>query len=298
MKSTAAFVLAAWAVGLGSFGAAEARGGERISLRLGVSSYSPKGGDLAAWIDSYNALWTDWRAARGGALEGAFAPLDFGPGLAGDLRIRIVSGLGFVIGGTRLRSEAAGSVAYRAADGTQTETHALTNRVSALPLKIGLDFRYPILDRLEAVVGAGRHIIFVKYDVRERYEARFTSFGEDFAYWFERDDDFRSEALGTYVVFGLEYSVLDMLAVVLTGEQVWSEVDGFKGAHSYRAFDREEEGQASLYYYESDLFGLSKAYPVLTGHRERPEDPALLEVRQGRLDFGGFAVQLGLRLKF
>jgi hypothetical protein len=126
--------------------------------------------------------------------------------------------------------------------------------------------------------------------------------GTEFSYWYNKDDKYGSEALGTYISFGLEFEIIQYIAVVLEAEKTWSKIDGFKSNHIYEGYLGEnifnKGGKASLYFYESDQWNLGQHYSVLTSHKERPDETYMQNIRQGEFDFSNFSFKIGLRLKF
>lgn len=277
---------------------------ETIGLRFSYGPTALDGDDINSWIRATNALWAVWTERTGGRMEGGFSELTFDPGFEGELSFRILRGLSFRLGGGRLQSRAQGTVFLSGAAEGHSETHILSNRLSAAYAKLGLVFSHPVIGNLSAHIGGGRHLAFVKYESRENYEARFTFLGREYVYWYSKDNTFRSEALGAYALFGLEYTVFNHIGLVVDVENVWSKVDGFKGPFSYTRMGPEDEtvfqekGRASLYFYETRPAGLDTHYPVLSGHKDRPEGDAFRGVRQGVFDFSGMSVRFGLRLKF
>jgi len=272
---------------------------EKLSLKVSLNTNSIAHEDINNWIDSYNSLWTDWQTLHGGQLEGEFLPLKYGSSYEVEVRIPVVYGFGLLFGGTQISSQASGRIAYDTSAGNQREVQAISNRIEALPLKIGLCYRIELIPRLSLTASVGRHIVFVKYQTEEDYEAVFISQGQNFSYWYEKDITFNSEALGLFASVGAEFELFKFLAVVLEAEQTLNSVDGFKGSYSMNNYlGQEEKGKASLYYYESKEFGLDNFYPVLTGHKEKPEGVNVRNVRQGELNFDGISAKIGIRLKF
>jgi hypothetical protein len=277
---------------------AQSARGEKVGLRLSFNSASFGSGDVNTWVKSLNTLWADWKSAKGGSLDGRFTPLGYDPSFEAEVRVHLFSGLALNVAAGYLKSRGQGTVNYRTDSGDQKESQFLSNRITAAPLKIGLSFSYPVVSGLSAFLGFGRHMVFVNYKVRENYEARFSAFGKEFVYWYKKSNSYRSEALGYYLSLGLEYTFFRHFGLIVESEQTWSKADGFKGAYDYSDFEHQEKGKASLSYYESNEWGLSAYYKVLSGHEDRPENGAIRSLRQGKLDFSGLSFKVGLRFKF
>jgi len=278
---------------------------EKISLKLSFNLNSYAEGDLEEWIRGLNTLWQDYSTAMPGSLSGQFLAPNYGSNFEVELRIPVFNGFAVNLAGSRTSGTEEGTVTYLREGGTQDEMQFLLNDVSALNLKIGFSYRVaiPSLPALQVFGTVGRHLIYVGYDVIETYEAIFRKGNLEFSGSYERENAFNSDGLGFYAGLGIEYDVVKYVAIVAEVEKIWSKVDGFKGSHLYQVFQEdalmeEENGKATLYYYESTQFDSPTLYPVLTGHLERPEEDRVQNLRQGELNFSRFSVKLGVRFKF
>lgn len=275
-----------------------------ISIKFSYAGNSAAPGDINKWVNSFNKLWTDWQQASGGQIQGEFTPLDYDAGLEIELRIPVLAGLALNMAGSGLNSSGEGRIEFANQSTGLQETQFISNKISATPLKIGLSYTYPIpyLEGLYVTAQAGRHIIFYKYDLQDNYTAEITRGSNIYEYWYEKNQTFNSEALGYYISLGAEFDIIKYIAVVLEGERVWSTADGFKGPHSYQGFLGDaafsESGKASLYYYESNQWGLGQYYSVLSGHQRPPDESYIRNLRQGELQFDNFSIKLGIRFKF
>jgi len=274
---------------------------DKVGLKFSYTTNSISNGDINTWIDSYNSLWNDWLAQKGGQLTGQFEPIQYGPSYELELRIPIFKGFALNLSGTYLASVKEGRVEYSNPASQQNETHFVKNHVTAVPLKIGfsLSVPLPVFPRLIFFAGGGRHIVFVRYRLWESYDADFTLEGQTFEYWYDQSDDLSSEALGFYATGGVEFNIFQFVSIVIEAERTWTKVDGFKGSHSYDDYlDQKEGGKSSLYYYESSQYGLGKSYPLLSGQRVRPDESSFQNIRQGKLNFSGISFKFGIRFKF
>ncbi|MFH1944589.1 MAG: hypothetical protein ABIK95_03080 [Acidobacteriota bacterium] len=290
-----------WMACLAMAGACLPVGAENVSFRITYDLNSIGGGDVNSWLSAANTLWQDWSKNVGGQLTGEFFPIEYGSSYQFEMRIPIYKGFALNLGGTYLTSTSEGTVDFSGDSGQQNESQRLWNQIKAIPVKIGfsLNLRMPFFPKLLVTTGAGRHIVFVRYNTEDRYDASFSTGGQDFNYWYERSNSYKSEALGFYMTAGIELQVFKFLALVGEFEKVWSEVDGFKGEFTYSDFsDTNTNGKASLYYYENAAFGLEGHYPVLAGHENRPVGSTISGVRQGKLNFSGQSLRFGIRFIF
>ncbi len=291
---------------------------ERISFKLGYSTNNISGNDINTWIDSFNLLWRDYQGLNGGDLQGQFNPVHYSGGLDLELRITLYKGLALNLSGGYFSSTEEGVTSFQHSSGIQSEEQFISNKITAVPLKIGVSYAFvvPPFPRLSLVAGVGKHILFVSYDSINNYASKITDLGKEFNYLINKKNEYASESLGTYAHLGAELEVVKFLALVLEGEKVWNQVDGFKGPISYDAqgFPPDsisQGGKASLYFYESDHIGSGTYYSLLSGHKNTPESqleypldggaiegPRIRNVRSGMLDFNHISFKIGIRFKF
>ncbi len=158
--------------------------GERISFKLGYRTNSISGNDINTWIDSFNLLWKDYQGLNGGDLQGQFTPINYSGGIDLELRITLYKGLALNLAGGYLSSSEEGTTSFQHASGIQSEEQYISNKVTAVPLKVGFSYAYviPPFPRLSLVAGAGRHILFVSYDSTNNYASKITDLGKEFNY--------------------------------------------------------------------------------------------------------------------
>jgi len=278
---------------------------EKISLKLSFNTNSYEEGDLETWIPSLNSQWRDYSTEFPGTVSGEFAIPTYGSNIEIEVRIPIFKGFGLNLAGSRLSGLEEGEVTYSRDDGNQQETQYLLNDVSGLNLKIGFSYaaELPFLEGLHLFGNIGRHLIYAKYDVEYNYLLTVTALGREFLYEVSQENSYSSDSLGWYAGLGVEYDVIQHVAIVFEVEKIWSKVNGFKGSHQYRFYqdevlEIEETGKASLYYYEEQLFGLDKYYETLQGHIDKPEGETIRNLRSGELNFSTLSLKFGIRFKF
>ncbi len=274
---------------------------ENVSFKFSYNTNNIQQGDLFSSTESFNTLWKDWKTSKGGSLLGMFDPITYGVNYEVELRIPIFSGFALNLGGTRLKSSAEGTIDFGQLNGLQSESHFLKNDITIYPFKIGFSylFRLPFFSNLSIGIGGGRLIIFSKLETSERYDLEISGGGEEFNYWYERSNSYNSEGLGLYASIMLEYELFKYMAIVLEAEQQWAKIDGFKGPFTFTDFNGEDEsGKASLYFYESNQWDLGKYYSILMGHKDKPDETFIRNIRQGELNLNGYSFKVGIRFIF
>ncbi len=278
---------------------------EKISLKLSFNTNSYGEGDLETWIPSLNTQWRDYSTEHPGTASGEFVAPAYGPNIEIELRIPIFKGFGLNFAGSRLSGIEEGEITYRREDGNQEETQYLLNDVSGLNLKIGFSYaaELPFLEGLHIFGNVGRHLIYAKYKVEDQYQLTILAYGREFLYESRQENSYSSDSLGWYAGLGVEYDVIQHVAIVFEIEKIWSKVDGFKGTHQYKFYQDgvlviDDPGKASLYYYEDQMFGLENYYEILKGHIDTPDDESIRNLRSGEFDFSTLSLKFGIRFKF
>jgi hypothetical protein len=285
--------------------------GEHISFKISYNTASVSKGDLNTWIDSYNVRWTDWQSQNSGQLDGQLNHLNYGPMYEIELRIPLFAGFGFNLCGSHFKNMEEGTVNFVYELENKGETDFIRNKVSGIPIKIGISYAHalPFSENLFLFAGVGRHITLLKYKFNRENELRI---GDANTYIYKQEYTFNSEALGFYATIGAEYNIIKQIAIVVEAEKVWSKADGFKGPFKTDFFDpfensrSIEEGNASLYFYENKPYWSNKYYSILAGHEKKPEDPEnypvgiedIRNIRQGELDLSTLSFKIGIRFKF
>jgi len=265
-------------------------------------------GDINNWIESYNESWNDYSSLNNGNIQGELFPLDYSNNFEFSLRTPIYEGFALNISGGQSSAAEEGDITFQSLSGDQKEAVYLKNQTQALMIKLGFsyNFQLPFYPKLYVVTQLGRYIVFNKYIVTENKESYFSSFGRDFIYKNEKEADYRSEALGIYASIGFEFELIQYIAFILEAEKLWASADGYKGSFSQSILEnidgnitkQEESGKETLYFYKTTMANLENYYFVLNGHKKRPDDPNICDLRQGELDFGGIAIKFGIRFKF
>jgi opacity protein-like surface antigen len=278
---------------------------EKISLKLSFNTNSYGKGDLETWLPSLNSQWNDYSTEYPGTLAGEFVAPAYGSNIEIELRIPVFKGFGLNFAGSRLSGLEEGDVTYSSQDANKEEAQYLMNDVSGLNLKIGFSYaaELPFLEGLHLFGNVGRHVIYAKYTVENNYLLKIETLGREFLYESKQENSYSSDSLGWYAGLGVEYDVIQHVAIVFEIEKIWSKVNGFKGTQLYKFYQDDvmvidDSGKASLYYYEDQMFGLENYYELLQGHIDTPDDESIRNLRSGELNFSTLSIKFGIRFKF
>jgi len=92
----------------------------------------------------------------------------------------------------------------------------------------------------------------------------------------------------------LEFKITPKMAFILEGQGRYAKISGFEGTYEYTSSSGSwnAKGEGTLYYMLYD-----EKWPYLYICREKPGAP-YTNVREARVDFSGFTIRSGLKIRF
>ena len=261
------------------------RAQQRFSLRLlgGMGILSPE--DINRGIEGWNDFLADlWEVFQ----EGEVKPINLGYEFGGDLVINLTHNIGIGIGAGYIQGAKTSDQTFSSDYGVDGN---ITNKpkIRAIPIKVSLFYTLPLNNSVNVVFNGGGGIYFAKYSYNFRIDAD--------GFWMEGDHDTSSTGFGFHGGIGLEFNLAPNIAFLLEGQGRYAKIDGFEGESVYSETDMtsiKEEGV--LYYVEGSSMG--KTYRIVYIYEEKPSGEGISKVREAKVDFSGFALMAGIRIKF
>lgn len=258
---------------------------QRFNLRLlgGMGIFSPK--DINRGIEGWNDFLADlWEVFQ----EGEVKPINLGYEFGGDLVISLTPNIGIGIGAGYIQGVKTSDQTFSSDYGVEG---TITNKpkIRAIPIKVSLFYTLPLSNSVNVVLNGGGGIYFAKYLYNFRIDAN--------GFWMEGDHDTSSTGFGFHGGIGFEFNLAPNIAFLFEGQGRYAKIDGFKGESMYSETDItpiKEEG--ILYYVEGSSMG--KTYRIVYIYEEKPSGEGINNVREAKVDFSGFALMAGIRIKF
>ena len=116
--------------------------------------------------------------------------------------------------------------------------------------------------------------------------------------WEEWRGEAKAQDIGFLGGIGLEWELFTPLSLVVEAMSRYSRVSGFEGENTYIDSDGSfvtEEGK--LYFYRGNVAG-DKTYPLLFIRKTEPSDTDVSELKEASVNFSGFSLKLGIRIRF
>jgi hypothetical protein len=262
---------------------------ESLSLRFygGLSTLQP--GDLnrglAGWLDLWNHTAELYGLPGGAGFDGARWGIEAGADLLIPLGPRLSLGLG-----AGSISASASSQSHFPSNDVVPSSHKIKVRPWAVPLRAGLHCLLPLTDCLEIRLQAGA----VYYLVRA--EAEYT---RDWNGYWEKDRyKLKSAGLGYQGGIGFELRLNRWAAVFLEGQARLARISNFSGSLERISSEGGSILQEGTLYLIDYKLAEGAVFSVIDVLDEQPSGPAFLNVRKAVVDFSGFALNMGLTLRF
>jgi hypothetical protein len=226
--------------------------------------------------------------AAGGTVLSENQELHWGKEITGELIFNINSRFAVSAG--------AGYIYGKVADTAETIVEGVTAlnihdfKVSAIPLRAGGYYIYPIAPKMRLSIGAGLDYYFAKF---KRFYRREPGTG----YWIETDMNGASGGIGFDGGIGFEYSLSKNVSVVIEGYGRYAKISGLEGNRERVDSNNWSDSLDGKYYTlerERLPWGWFQVVNIAT---TTPSEAGTRNVRDAELDFSGFSIQLGLKIK-
>jgi len=275
----------------------------KFSIRL-MGGWDYMGvGDINTHLESYDAHLSEMTNYEGGRTKKLN---NYGSDLEVELRLDIspkfaVSvGIEYMSEKTKSYFEYTGPFPFQALFEAK-QNYFIKPKVKTIPLKLGIYYTLPLSSRINLILNSGLGYYFSKASL---YKCHWSSNygGYMIIYTKEENYDVSSKGLGFHGGIGFEYNIANNLALVLEVQGRYARIKNLKGNRFYNLTfgvnpGVEEEG--ILYIGERDLTveGYGENCPDLIISQSKPSGDEFRGVREAVLDFSGFSLRAGIRIK-
>jgi hypothetical protein len=246
-------------------------------------------------VGDWNAHHVGWNEQRrmsveaaGGTVISENQELHWGWEIAGefiwnlDPRYAISAGIGYIHGNVTDSAETMVDSL------TASNIHDFT--VKAIPLRIGGYYFFPIAPKLRLSLNAGLGYYFAKFD---RFYRREPGDG----YWINSEMTGTSGGIGFDGGIGFEYSISKNVTILIEGYGRYAKITGFEGNRERNDSNNWSDSIDGNYYaLERDRQPWGW-FPVVNIATTAPTGEGTRNVRDATLDYSGFTIRLGLKIK-
>jgi hypothetical protein len=275
-------------------GARGNRGTSRLSVRLYGGLNRIAAGDVNDGADGFFELFELYEAQGYGTAAGGFSPVHGGTSFGADVVYQLSPRLGIGFGIGYLRSSRDSLMSYT--DAYAIITMMSTSTLSAVPLRLGLFFSYPVARKINLTAGAGAaYYAGLTLDVTRRVESP----EPEWAVISIRGSRRNALAnLGCQGSFGAEYSLTPRIGIFFEAVGRYARLKNFD-----EVTEKRESSDALDYIDTGKLYIVAYSLPqgahsLFTVQHIVPVDvPPEVIYREPRIDLSGFSVQAGIRIR-
>jgi len=240
-----------------------------------------QGGDLNSAALGQADYLSDTLGVKG---TPAVSPVHFGYAFGGEFLVPLADRLSLGFGLEYLKSQKQSIVLYQT--GSNSSVYITQPEVHALPLRI-----FAAYSPLPAFyIKLGLEYFFASCSYSYRTESGLN--------WRETAGTATSQGLGAMAGFGLEWNIVSSLAFVIEAVGHYAPLSGFKGDGSLTdQLGNETLETGKLYYYELQFLG-GTSFPGVVVRSKLPTEAGVSNPREAEIDFTGFALKAGLKIRF
>ncbi len=239
------------------------------------------GGDINAGAQGLAAFYSD---ALGTAGKGDVDPVRLGVIYGAELSYPLLPNLFLGLGGDNFQSEETSRVEFQA---TETSNTFITKpQIKAFPLRFFISY----YSSPSFYLKIGLEYYFAQANYFYRFETG--------ASWEEWKGEAKAQDIGFLGGLGFERKLFSPLSLVIEAVGRYARVSGFEGENTYMDSDGSlvtEKGK--LYFYQGNVAG-DKTYPLLFIRETEPSDADVSDLKEASVNFSGFSLKLGIKIRF
>ena len=266
-----------------------------FSLRLYGGFSRIAAGDLNEGLDGYFEL-LELYFAGSGTQTGGYSPLHKGYNFGADLVYQITPKIGIGLGAGYLRSSSSPSAEWSDV-GKDIEISG-TAAVSAVPIRLGLFFDFPLSGNLNLTANAGAaYYAGLKLDASQRLDF------DTGNYWFEEALSANRSSfanLGFHGSLGFEYMFSPKMGFFVEALGRYASFKNFETATgSYRDSDPSSSSTEGKIYLLTMRWSSAETWSLFIVSEDPPtSSPPDVVYTEPKIDLSGFSLQAGIRIRF
>ncbi|MBN1271544.1 MAG: SH3 domain-containing protein [Candidatus Aminicenantes bacterium] len=226
----------------------------------------------------------------GGTSEGEFEGLHWGLDFGGDVIINLTPRFGITVGsGYIYGSKGPDAHKITIIQPTCVNTITFNTKVSAVPVKLGVYYCFPVSSNMRLALNGGVGYYFANFSSDYRNE-------RDDGWWYMFTEKASSNSIGFQGGVGFEFDVFKNIALVIEGFGRYAKISGFEGNWSESlSTGGSDGGDGTLYHFEWNFSG--DWYTTMTVGDAPPAEPNRRNVRDANIDFSGFAIRASIKVR-
>ena len=269
----------------------------RFSFKLAGGYGTISTGDLNTIINSIDSSFRDLVGVTALFIEDEQENLNSGPDFEGEFIINLTEKVGIGIGSGYIHRGKNNETGFIYGS-LLSFNAALETMGSAIPVKISAYYFFPIKSRMNIYLKGGIGYYFGKLAYDSKLDAQIFIFG--LPSW-DRSMDMKDNTIGLNGGIGFEYDIAKNIGLFVEGAARYARLNDWKGDEIYTDVEgKTDKISGTLWYCEAlhDQTGIY--YPSFKVSKNKPSSEAgsNRNIRKAEIDFSGFSLRLGIRIKF
>lgn len=259
-----------------------------LKLSGGISHLSRTDSEDTA--DYWSHLSKISTEAAGGAFTREKNNLDWGWEFSGEIVLNLSSRFALSGGAGYITGKYSSTSGTTNQEGAASSTSENDQTVRAVPVTFGICTYLPVSSKSRFYISAGVGYYFASFSFSNYRE-------DDIPYWIDINFTGSGGDIGVHGGIGFEYALSKNIAIVIEGFGRYAKISGFKGTR-----DREDSNNwsdssdATHYHYEH--YAWTEEWLARTGFStEPPSGEDVRNVRDFEIDFSGYTIRVGLKIK-
>jgi hypothetical protein len=214
--------------------------------------------------------------------------LDWGKEISGEIlfhlsRIALCGGVGYINGKSSSES-------VTSEGGAVTATSTSNLDAKAIPLTLGIYYFLPVSSKSQIFLHAGAGYYFVSFERDSRRE-------NDTPYWIEVDLKGNDGDFGFHGGIGFEYAISENIIFVIEGAGRYAKIKGYEGTRNRNDSNGWSDSTTGEFYTLERFLGEQGWQKRTNVFTEKPSGDDVRNVRTPLIDFSGFTVRIGIKLR-
>ena len=267
---------------------------KKFSLKFSGGLGSTAGGDFNAFADGLNSLAADLVPFLGLTKTGELENPNWGIDFEGELVFSLSRNFGVGLGaGYHKRSKE--TSLKMALEPLSSVSLTWEPELTIIPMNLSGYYFFPIGSKMNAFLKAGIGYCVAKVYLKLREE--YTSF-LGLEGWDEDEFEAKNSGFGFQGGLGIEYNLTGTISLFAEGMGRYLKITGWELEGTTTNASGVIKGSGTLWYLEEFFEANGKYYPGLQISEQKPTYPAYRNVREAEVDFSGFSLRVGIKIRF
>jgi len=261
----------------------------KLMLKLSGGISRLTGTDYEAVTDGWDHLNKISTEAAGGISTSERDSFDWGWEMAGEIVFTLSSQFS-LYGGVGYLTEKFTNKRMSTIEGVTTGSSGIDFKAKAIPVTAGIYYYLPVSAISRISIGAGAGYYFTSFS-SSSYRENNTPY---------RQDTDRAGSGGDFGFHGgvaFEYDLSKNVALIIEGFGRYAKISGFEGSSSQRDTNNERSSTDGTYYTHESLVWTNEWLTRVSISVEPPSGEGIRNARDYEIDFSGFTVRIGLKIK-